>query len=630
MKCFSTKNLAALTFSIITLLTTTLLAQNNGMCGTPIPDQQWESDMQKIIGTMKQQALAGKQQNVAYTIPVIIHVIHGGQSVGTYPNLAQGQLVSQIQTLNNDYGGVGYNYWNYPQAAFVNWAATQSLTASHLDALNRVKIANCNVQFCLATKDTVGNTLAEPGIDRINYVTKGWNNPASVTGITNFQNYMNTVIKPASVWNVSKYLNIWVSDENINATGGLLGYATFPPLSSLNGIPSATGTYSTDGFWCYAKAFGSTVFYPGGTYYSGYDKGRTSTHEIGHYLGLRHIWGDGTCATDYCGDTPPANASNSGAPSYPYHTATCSGSNTPDGEMYMNFMDYTNDNGKYMYSPDQATRIAAAMSSSPYRKFLGTHNLCSVAAAAATASFNMASIACENAVVTLSNMTSGTPLPSYTWSATGPGSVSFIPNNSNALAASFTGAGTYTVTLTANNGNNTSVSKVINVGASPVMSVTTSQNPACLNEFLYLSASGANSYAWQPGSQTGSMVSYPVTASQVYTCVGIGTANCKTTFTINVDAQDCTGLAKLGSTGNYFTIFPNPASDVLHIQSLSSEIGDVDIQVVDALGHVTLRQNLNARKQEMVLNTTQWSVGVYFVKITCPDGKRQIFRLVKN
>lgn len=628
MRFFVRKSLLS-AFSLMAL-TSTSFAQNNGVCGTPVPDQQWEAEMQKIIESMKQDEKAGKQQNVAFTIPVIIHVIHGGQAVGTYPNLAQGQLVSQIQTLNNDFGGVGYNYWNYPQSAYSNWAVNQTLTPTHLDALGRVKIANCNIQFCLATKDTVGNTLAEPGIDRINYVTKGWNNPASVTGITNFQNYMNTVIKPGSIWNVSKYLNIWVSDENINATGGLLGYATFPPLSSLNGIPGSTGTYTTDGYWCYAKAFGSAVLYPGGTYYNNYDKGRTSTHEIGHYLGLRHIWGDGTCATDYCGDTPPANTSNSGSPSYPYHTTTCSGNNNPDGEMFMNFMDYTNDNAKYMYSTDQATRIAGAMTSSPYRKFLGTHNLCSVAPAASTASFNMASLTCENAVVTLSNMTAGTPLPSYTWTASGPGNVAFIPNTSNALAAMFTGAGTYTVTLTANNGSNSTISKVINVGAAPAMSITTSQNPACLNEFLYLSASGANSYAWQPGSQTGSMVSYPVIASQVYTCVGIGTANCKTTFTISVDAQDCTGLLKIGSNGNYFSIFPNPTNNVLNIHALSAEISDAEVEFLDALGNVVLHQNLSVRKQDAALNTSVLADGVYFVKITCPDGKRQNFRIIKN
>src|SRR5947207_3306692 len=82
-------------------------------CGTPIPDQQWEEKLQDLIREYSKNP-SSKSQSLAYTIPVIIHVIHGGEAVGTYPNLAQGQLNSQIQVLNNDYGGIGLNTGAYP------------------------------------------------------------------------------------------------------------------------------------------------------------------------------------------------------------------------------------------------------------------------------------------------------------------------------------------------------------------------------------------------------------------------------------------------------------------------------------------------------------------------------------
>jgi len=86
--------------------------------------------------------------------------------VGTYPNLAYGQLTSQIQVLNQEFGGIGYNSNTYPSNAFVNYAA--SLLTANKDANGRVKIANTGIQFCLATQDTAGNILPEPGVERIN------------------------------------------------------------------------------------------------------------------------------------------------------------------------------------------------------------------------------------------------------------------------------------------------------------------------------------------------------------------------------------------------------------------------------------------------------------------------------
>ena len=103
---------------------------------------------------------------------------------------------------------------------------------------------------------------------------------------------------------------------------------------------------------------------------SPYNKGRTATHEIGHWLNLRHIWGDATCGNDQVSDTPTHNGYNGGCPAYP-HYSTCSGSPV---EMTMNYMDYTDDACMYMFSTGQAARMQAALAGP--RVSLTTSNGC--------------------------------------------------------------------------------------------------------------------------------------------------------------------------------------------------------------------------------------------------------------
>ncbi len=352
-------------------------SQERNFCGTEIPSQQWENIFSSLINDFKKtHEQNSSQQFTEYTIPVIFHVIHSGQSVGTFPNIVQAQISSQITVLNQDYAGTGFNYSTYPQNAFLQWAINQNLPQANLDSLGRVKIANINIKFCLAEKDTLGNILTEPGIERINLNSRGWVNPNTFTTPQTLRAYFDGTIKPGSIWNVRKYLNIWISDKN--AAVPFTGFATLPPLSTLPGITGGgEGTETTDGIWSYSSAVGSAFIFPGGIYASPNVRGRTITHEAGHYLGLRHIWADGNCLTDYCADTPPAFTSNTGFPAYPLNPGSCgSPSNSPNGEMYMNYMDYSADPAKYMFTYDQAVRMQTAMLNSPFRNQLGTHGLC--------------------------------------------------------------------------------------------------------------------------------------------------------------------------------------------------------------------------------------------------------------
>ena len=350
--------------------------QANQFCGTIAPTQSWEKEFQKLISEYKTNQKSQIQSSIVYTIPIIFHVIHSGQPIGTFPNISQGQINSQITVLNQDLSGNGYNSSNYPTTAFVNWAINQSIQPDNIDVNGRVKIADAGIQFCLATKDTSGNLLPEPGINRINYLSMNLPNPSSYSTQTTMKSYLDDILKPKTIWDVTKYLNVWITDKN-NALS-YTGVSSVPPLSGLMGVPN-NSTDSTDGIWCFAKVIGSNSLFPTGIYGSPLVEGRTLTHEVGHYLGLRHIWGDGACATDYCDDTPPAAAQNNGAPSsYPLNVGSCSSpTNSPDGEMFMNFMDYTWDPYKYMFTTDQTTRMRTAMLNSPFRNQLGTHSLCS-------------------------------------------------------------------------------------------------------------------------------------------------------------------------------------------------------------------------------------------------------------
>jgi Pregnancy-associated plasma protein-A/Secretion system C-terminal sorting domain len=320
-------------------------------CGTIAPNEVWEQAFQKQIEKYTTDLQTGKVANLARTIPVIVHVIHNGDPVGSNDNIPNNQIVSQIGILNDDFAGTGLNANSIPQA----FSSAKS---------------NTQISFCFATIDKNGAAMAEPGVDRINYSSLGISGGYPV----DFTPTNMPAVKQTTIWDPSKYLNIWVVKSLKSGTTTLLGYATFPPSSGLSGINSSTvGTTLDDGLVIWRKAFGNVgILAPTSA------KGRTATHEIGHYFGLRHIWGDGQCANDYCTDTPPSQQANYGCPTFPFNV---NGPCTPgvNGEMFMNFMDYGDDPCIYMFSNNQNTRMQAALATSPLRSNLGlsTPTLCS-------------------------------------------------------------------------------------------------------------------------------------------------------------------------------------------------------------------------------------------------------------
>jgi hypothetical protein len=213
-------------------------------------------------------------------------------------NVSLAQLQSQIDVLNEDFAATNADY---------------NLTSTY----NTVKSGNIDVRFVL-------DQVIRRSTNTISWSTN---------------NAMKKNAKGIAPTSPTTKLNIWVC----NMGGGILGYAQFPGGSS-----------ATDGVVLDDNATGRT-----GTAAAPFNKGRTATHEVGHWLNLRHIWGDATCGTDQVGDTPTHNTANYGCPGAG-HLSTCSG--TPE-EMTMNYMDYTDDACMYMFSGGQKTRMLAVFAS---------------------------------------------------------------------------------------------------------------------------------------------------------------------------------------------------------------------------------------------------------------------------
>lgn len=238
------------------------------------------------------------------TIPVVFHVVYNT----TAENISDAKVLSQLDVLNEDYRRLNADA-NETPAAFLGVAA------------------DCEINFCLAARDPSGN--ATNGITRT-FTTK--------TSFSSNNNVKYTSQGGENIWDRSKYLNIWICDLG----SGLLGYAQFP------GGPAATDGVVID--YAYTGNIGATP---------PYQYGRSATHEVGHWLNCYHIWGDdGTSCngSDLVADTPNQADETYGCP-LPAIRISCS--NGPNGDMYSNYMDYTDDGCMNLFTLGQKARMQA-------------------------------------------------------------------------------------------------------------------------------------------------------------------------------------------------------------------------------------------------------------------------------
>lgn len=250
------------------------------------------------------------------TIPVIVHVVWSTDE----QNIAEDQIASQIDRLNADY------------------AATNPDKATIPDCWKGMPI-DSGIRFRLADRDPQGEV--HTGIERIR---------SEVAEFSTNDGVKKAATGGADAWPADRYLNLWVC----NLGGGILGYAQFP-----GGPPETDGVVI--GYHCFGA---------GGTAAPPYDLGRTATHEVGHWLNLRHIWGDTEDCTgsDLVADTPTQRLPNYNVPTYP--SVSCG--NAPNGDMFMNYMDYVDDIAMVMFTPGQVARMKATLGS--IRAALATSN----------------------------------------------------------------------------------------------------------------------------------------------------------------------------------------------------------------------------------------------------------------
>lgn len=272
------------------------------------------------------------------SIPVVVHVLHNGEPIGTGFNISNAQIHSQIDVLNEDFRRQNADASNTP--------------FSFLPVASDVEI-----EFFLACVDPEGNPTN--GIVRT-YTTKSSFSisDSNENGIYDDGEEAIAGIKYAPTgspaWPADKYLNIWVC--NLVGDAGLVGYAHWP--SQLSSQPN------TDGIVVRTTAFGKT-----GNVVSPNHKGRVTTHEVGHWLNLYHIWGEGGCSSDdFVADTPNQFGRSYYCPPFPQLSCTFS-------DMFMNYMDLTNDECMNLFTEGQKTRMRALFSSGGVRESFVTCTL---------------------------------------------------------------------------------------------------------------------------------------------------------------------------------------------------------------------------------------------------------------
>jgi hypothetical protein len=239
-------------------------------------------------------------------IPVVVHVVHRTDA----QDISEAQVRSQIDVLTRDF-------------------RRRNPDVDRVPAVFAGLVADARIEFALATTDPDGRPT--DGITRTRTTVASFSDDDAVKSART---------GGADAWPADRYLNVWVCP----LAGGLLGYAQFPG-----------GPPQTDGVVVLHTAFGTL-----GTATAPFDLGRTATHEVGHWLNLRHIWGDdgdGCSGSDFVDDTPNQGAENTGRPTFPH--ISCD--NGPDGDLFMNYMDYVDDVAMFMFTTGQVRRMRACL-----------------------------------------------------------------------------------------------------------------------------------------------------------------------------------------------------------------------------------------------------------------------------
>ncbi|WP_299105855.1 GEVED domain-containing protein [uncultured Tenacibaculum sp.] len=277
---------------------------------------EMETYTQKRVQEMR--SLQGKIENGVYKIPVVVHILYTNST----NNISTSQIQSQLDVLNADF------------------------RRTNSDATNKwSQAADTKIEFYLAKVDPNGN--ATTGVTRKQVTKSTWN-----TSLGDSDRIKKSSQGGVDPWDTAEYLNMWIVDNIVRntatGTATILGFAQFPWDTDK----------STDGVVMADQYFGTN-----GTAKAPFDGGRTTTHEVGHFFGLRHIWGDAPCGTDdFVSDTPESDAANYGCQT---------GHNSCGSEdMVQNYMDYSDDSCMNLFTAGQRDRMHTYLAAGGARRAL--------------------------------------------------------------------------------------------------------------------------------------------------------------------------------------------------------------------------------------------------------------------
>ena len=579
----------------------------------------------EAIEVQTREWIASHPQNktqVVITIPVVVHVVWNTAS----QNISDAQVLSQIEVLNEDFARLNADAANTPAA----WTGIA---------------ANTQIQFCMAQRDPNGN--ATTGIVRKQTAT---------TSFSSNDNIKRTANGGDDAWPASQYLNIWSG----NLSGGLLGYAQFPG-----------GTAATDGVVILYNAFGRV-----GNVVAPFHKGRTATHEVGHWLNLYHIWGDdGTSCngSDQVTDTPNQSSENYNCPAYP-HTDNCSASNP--GVMFMNYMDYTDDACMNIFTNGQSTRMNAALNGTRV-SILSSQGCVPPGGGSCSTPSGLSASSITTSTATLNwNTVAGASsynvryriVNTATWtnttSASNSKAISGLSGASNyefqvqavcsGSSSSFSASGTFTTSSAACTDNyepnntlatavtapkNTDITALINVGtdkdffkfttgtSNPNVKITLTNLPADYDLKLTNGGGGTVYGTSQNGGTSNETIILNTTVARTYkikvypyTSASYSPTQCYTMriSTSNSGFRTESGTETIASeTEQLLLVYPNPAKDNLTIQFNSSLDGNSNLRVYDMLGRNVLNQTHLLEKgiNKFDLNLSELIKGIYFLEV---------------
>lgn len=513
-------------------------------------------------------------------IPVVVHVLHrNGEGIGAGLNISMAQIESQIVALNEDFRRLNADRVNTP-ARFVSRAA------------------DLNIEFRLARWDP--NGIQTDGIVR------------KATSQEQFRMSDDAIIKSegkgSAPWQPSRYLNIWVC----NLIGDL-GYSVLP--SNFKTKPHLDGIVVT------TNAFGTT-----GTVSAPYHLGGTATHEVGHWLNLRHIWGDEYCGNDFVGDTPTQQ--NMTALNYcPTNIRTSLCNEGPEGDMYMNFMDFTIDDCTNLFTNGQRLRARALFASvngvdnarvEQLKGFFGFTG-------------QPSAITCKGTFIV-----SPMDLP-VTWTVSGPATISSGVGTSK-IELNATGNGA--VHLTASSGNFFAETDV-SVTYQPTPSVPTitdykTSAPGDPTAYHFTATPMQNvRYDWYYYNWNGSGPILQQTGMSnefdaYFACRATADVYCKVVNTCGTSTSNTiTQTGECIRTKEAYLISPNPASSTMTVSTVDASNGETsnnynisEVKIYDQMG-LLKKQAKYGNVKTAAVNISTLPTGIYMVEIISGDYKEQ-------